>query len=143
MKLLQRANNKTYRKAISDEANGGRLPIARLIIGNIEGHGWGFLHPWDQIAVFPSKGTPGGFRDPMRHHERFWILRLSCRHMSLRHRNHDYDIEGRYWQGLVWRESMGPWWKPWRAKRKMLSPDIVTYDPQKADDWGDRPGEDW
>jgi hypothetical protein len=141
MKLRIRVNSQSFRAYIADEANAGRIPIARLKHGYVIGRGWGFLHPWEQQAIFPQKGTPAGWNTSARVHEPFWILRLWPTWCAARHRNHDYDIEGRYWHGLVWRQSWG-WRRRWginlpNARRAFLDPDIVTNDPKKA------PGHEW
>lgn len=144
MRWILRASDRSYRQAIQDEANQGRLPLARLTFGYVSGHGWGFVHPWEQKALFPAKGKVAGIGNPLRHHEPFWILRIRTTQASFKHPNHDYSIEGWYWHGWVWRASWGKRWGFWpRAKWALLDPDIVTYDPGKADDWGEEPGEDW
>lgn len=155
MKRLQHATDATYRKAISverdldadehdpHELDAGRLPMARFTWGYVSGLGWGFLRPWEQQALFPAKGSQRGIGNSDRHHEPFWILRVRGFDGAFRHRNHDYVIEGRYWQGWVWRASWGKWWQFWRARWKLLDPDNVTDDPGKADDWGEREGETW
>ena len=141
MQLFQRASDEAYREAIQDAANDGRLPLARLTIGFITGRGWGFLRPWEQKAIFPAKGTPAGFRNPDRAHERFWILRVrraapATSPVSFKHPNHDYFIEGWYWYGWAWRKAWGKRWGFWPLARwVLLDPDIVTHDPGKADDW--------
>lgn len=143
MKWIIRASDGAYRAHIQDEAD-GRLPLAWLTFGSLTGHGWGFLHPWEQKAIFPAKGTPLGFGDPWRAHEPFWILRVRPLDASFKHANHDYYIEGRYWYGWAWREAWGKRWGFWPLARwVLLDPDIVTHDPGKADDWDERDGEDW
>lgn len=130
MKLLQRADRDAYRAIIVDERAQGRLPIAMLTFGNIFGHGWGFLQPWAQLAVFPNKGTHAGVGDPERLHEPFWILRLRPTWTRAKHRNMDWEIEGRFWLGLAWRKSWGyrRLWRVipiWRFRPCLLDPDIV------------------
>lgn len=147
MKILQRANREAYRALIKNEFNQGRLPLAWVTVGYIHGHGWGFLHPWAQLAIFPAKGTPAGSGNRERIHDRFWLLRLWPTWRSERHRNMSWAIHGRFWHGLAWREAwgwrqLGPLRIP-RARRVLLDPDIVTRNPGKADDWGSRPGEGW
>lgn len=146
MKWIIRASDKSYRAAIAHEANEGRLPIARLTFGFVTGHGWGFVHPWEQKALFPAKGTINSFNHPRSKHERFIIWRVWPTDwlMEFKHPNHGYYIAGRYWWGWVWRESWGYrlWFWP-RFRWALLDPDIVTNDPGKADDWGEGDGEDW
>ena len=140
MRWLFRATDESFRKAIRNERNEGRVPMARLIYGYVSGHGWGFLRPWEQQALFPEKGTVGGVGHPDRHHQRFWILRLKPTQRRLRHRNHDYFIEGRYWHALVWRSGWGYRWRYlWRWRRAIVDPDMVTDDPGKAEDWREYP----
>ncbi|HVJ24864.1 MAG TPA: hypothetical protein VM756_13105, partial [Burkholderiales bacterium] len=85
----------------------------------VPGHGWAFLPPWAQLAVFPEKGTETGVGHPNRHHERFAIVRVFPVWMSARHRNHEEAVAGRYWWGLAWRAS---WQKP---RLVLLDPDRV------------------
>lgn len=145
MRWIIKATNKSYRHHIADEANEGRLPLARLTFGYITGHGWGFLHPWAQKAIFPAKGTPLGIGDPRRSHEWFFILRVSSQLAAFKHANHDYYIEGYYWHGWVWRVAWGKRWRFWpRMRWELLDPDPITDDPGRADDWGlDPEYEDW
>lgn len=149
MRWILRASDRSYRQAIQDPGNEGRLPLARLTFGCVSGYGWGFVHPWEQQALFPGKGNVAGIGNPLRHHEPFWILRWrracpATSPVSFKHPNHDYFIEGWYWYGWVWRAVWGKRWGFWpRARWKLLDPDIVTHDPGKADDWGEQPGEDW
>lgn len=143
MRLIQRATDSSYREAIQHEENQGRFPIAFLTCGYVSGLGWGFLRPWEQLQLFPEKGTLGGVEHADRHHQRFWILRVWPIRTSAKHPRHSWEIEGRYWEGLVWRHSWGKRFGIWRARRAFLDPDIVTHDPQRADDWGSKPGEEW
>ena len=145
MRWLFRATNASYRATIADEASEGRLPFARVMFGNLSGHGWGFLHPWEQKALFPEKGTPPGVMSPLRRHEPFIILRVSSLLAAFKHANHSYTIEGYYWHGRVWRKSWGKRWGFWpRFRYALLDPDPVTHDPGKAEDWGTGPEyEDW
>ena len=53
----------------------GRILLARFTWGHISGLGWGFLHPWQQLALFPDKGTQAGIGHPDRFHERFFSAR--------------------------------------------------------------------
>ncbi len=119
----------TYRQVIGDPASEGRVPHARLVWGNVSGSGWGFLRPWEQIALFPEKGTLAGIRSPARAHEEFIIRYLEPFADALRHPRHLHPITGRYWHGIVWRSS----WKGWR--RSVLDPDIVIEDPNQNEDW--------
>lgn len=144
MQLIMRATNANYRRVITDAANEGRLPMARFTFGYIKGLGWGFLHPWEQQAIFPGKGTLSGIGDPLREHEPFFILRVSSLLAAFKHANQDYIIEGYYWHGWVWRKSWGKRWGFWpRFRYALLDPDPVTHDPGKAEDWGVKEGEDW
>lgn len=144
MRWILRASDRSYQEVIQDEANQGRLPLAWLTFGYVSGLGWGFVHPWEQQALFPGKGTRLGIGSYWRHHEPFWILRIRCEETTYKHPNHDWAIDGRYWWGWVWRPAMGKHWGFWpRARWALLDPDIVTHDPGKADDWGERAGEDW
>jgi hypothetical protein len=135
MRLIVHATDTEYRRVIRNPLAHGRLPHAWLTFGYVRGAGWGFVHPWAQIALFPGKGTlrpinPHGFtdkggarkvRDPERDHDTFFLLRLLPTWRSEQHRNHETPIEGRYWWGLAWR-------RRWRWPRWVL------LDPDKARD---------
>lgn len=142
MRLIIRASDEAYREHIQDEENAGRLPLAWLTFGNINGHGWGFLQPWAQQTIFPAKGSPRGIGHPDRQHEPFWILRLLPLNGVGKHKNQDYLIEGRYWFGLAWRKNWGKRWGIWKARGCCLDPDIIRYDPGQSEDWGEGAGED-
>lgn len=136
MKLLLRATDTSYRAAIGDEANQGRLPLARLTYGLVTGIGWGFLHPWAQQALFPAKGTPFGIGHPDRPHERFILVRLRPTVRKVKHPRHAYAIEGRFWEGLAWRAKWGKRFGVPRFRRVLLDPDRIDSDPNANDDYG-------
>ena len=143
MKRIIRATDQSYREHIQGEDE-GRLPLASLTFGKISGYGWGFLHPWEQQALFPAKGTPSGIGHPDRYHAPFIIFRWRSFNGVYKHPNQDWYIEGRYWRGYVWRSEWGLRWGFWpKFRYALLDPDIITHDPGKADDWGERLGEDW
>lgn len=125
MRLVIHATNTTYHEFIADERNHGRLPLAWLTFGDINGLGWGFLHPWAQQAIFPHKGTLAGIGDWRRYHEPFLLLRLWPTWCDKRHPNHEHYIEGRYWHGIAWRKGWG-----WRPRRVLLDYDLITVDEQ-------------
>lgn len=143
MRPWVRVTPSAYRKLIKKASNMGRFPIARVIYGYIGGRGWGFLNPWEQLAIFPNKGTLAGISDPARRHERFAIARVFPTWRTERHPNHEDPVTGRYWWGLAWRAS---WDKP---RLVLLDPDRVrmeieivttneetTVDPAKAQTMG-------
>ncbi len=132
MRLVIRVSDKVYRDHIQVDANEGNLPLAWLLHGHIVGHGWGFLRPWAQQAIFPLKGSYGGIDHPDRKHEPFWILRLWPRRTVATHKNQIWAIEGRYWWGLVWRKSWGKRRGIWRARWAFLDPDIISKDHQPS-----------
>jgi hypothetical protein len=101
------------------EGSNGRYPLAWWTYGYLKGHGWGFLPPWAQLAIFPEKGTQDGIGHPHRMHEPFAIVRVFPVWMTARHRNHEYAVSGRYWWGLAMRTS-------W------LRPRLVLLDPDKV-----------
>lgn len=110
---------------------GERVPLARLTFGLVSGFGWGFLRPWQQLAVFPEKGTPAGIGHRHRHHERFWIRALVPHDGTERHPRHSWTVTGRYWEGVAWRAS-------WRYPRMvLLDPDIITADTHPRGSYGD------
>jgi hypothetical protein len=123
MRWIIRATDKAYRELIHDEANEGRLPLAWLTFGYVTGHGWGFLHPWAQQAIFPTKGSIAGIEHPDRQHDAFFILRLRPHWREAHHQNYEHPIEGRYWYGLAWRRRWGPCW---RARWALLDYDRIT-----------------
>ena len=135
MKRIIRATDQSYREHIQGEDE-GRLPLASLTFGKISGYGWGFLHPWEQQALFPAKGTPRGIGHPDRYHAPFIIFRWRSFNGVYKHPNQDWYIEGRYWHGYVWRSEWGLRWGFWpKFKNELLDPDIVTHDPGQAEDW--------
>ena len=128
MKWIQHATPATYRAAIQDERNSGRMPPAWLLWGMIEGNGWSLLQPFDQLAVFPNKGSLGGVGDPAREHEPFVILRLWRSWATRKHRTHFERTIGRFYWGLVWRRSWGL-----RIRWSLLNPDVfVDADGQRV-----------
>ena len=134
MKLIIRATDRLYREHIHDEAD-GRIPMARLMFGNLTGRGWGFLHPWAQKALFQAKGTQFAIGHVDRKHEPFIILRWRSFEGAFKHPNQDWYIEGRYWRGYVWRSEWGLRWGFWpKFRGVLLDADIVTHDPGKAGD---------
>lgn len=121
----------SYREAIQDEASMGRVPMARLIWGYVEGKGWAFLRPWEQLAMFPEKATVAGIYSPRRKHVRFWIRRLRPVQGIYRNQMHLYPVTGRFWRGVAWRDG-------WRRPRLvLLDPDIVDDDPNAHADYGE------
>jgi hypothetical protein len=114
MRLICNVSDVRYRRMIRNPKNQGRFPPAWLTCGMVSGHGWGFLQPWAQIALFPAKGTTADYtRNPDRKHQPFFLLRLWPTWRSERHRNHADPVEGRYWLSLAWR-------RPWRRPRLVL-----------------------
>lgn len=116
---LVRVNASSYARIAADHFGDGRYPIAMVTRGYVKGHGWGFLQPWAQIAVFPEKGTEEGAYHPHRQHEAFAIVRVYPVWMTARHRNHEEEVGGRYWWGMVTRAS---WPRP---RVCLLDPDKV------------------
>ncbi len=136
MRWIIHATPDKYRELIQDERNQGRLSLAWLTFGYLNGHGWGFLHPWTQLALFPGKGRYGSNVDPASIHDGFLILRWRSFEAAFKHPNHTWYIEGRYWRGWVWRAEWGLRWGFWPKFRYcLLDPDIVTDDPGQAEDW--------
>lgn len=122
MRLICRVTDLRYRRVIRNANNHGRFPAAWLTFGHVSGHGWGFVQPWAQIALFPEKGSPADYtRNPARKHQPFCLLRLWPTWRSERHRNHGHPVEGRYWWSLAWR-------RPWRRPR------LVLLDPTQLKD---------
>ncbi len=125
MKLIVWATPARSREYIQDEANEGRLPLAWLTFGYLNGHGWGFLHPWAQQAIFPSKGRWGSDVDPASIHDAFLILRYWPAWGSHCHPNHEHPIEGRYWRAIVWRRRWGR-----RPRLAMVDYDCISVDDE-------------
>lgn len=122
MKPFVRVTPSAYRRLIKQSRNMGRFPVARVIYGYIDGQGWGFLNPWEQLAIFPNKGTPAGVSDPARRHERFAIARVFPTWRTERHPNQEDPVTGRYWWGLAWRAR---WEKP---RLVLLDPDKIRLE---------------
>ena len=116
MRLFIHATDETYRQHIADELNQGRLSLARLTFGEISGHGWGFVGPWAQQALFPHKGTYAGVGGRARRHEQFALCRVWQTWTVAHHPNHRYPVHAYYAYGIAWRRSWGKWWNPacWR-----------------------------
>lgn len=126
------ATPETYRHAITDPDNMGRLPVARFTWGFVEGLGWAFLPPWAQLAVFPEKGTRAGIGHPHRQHDRFFVRALAPVEGWMRHPRAEWSVQGRYWEGIAWRASWGR-----EIRRVLLDPDIVYESTmvERFDDW--------
>lgn len=119
MRAFVRVRPSAYQWLVRDAKAAGRFPIARVIYGYLPGRGWGFLNPWEQLAMFPEKGTQAGIGHPARRHERFAIARVFPTWRTERHPNQEEPITGRFWWGLAWRAS---WPEP---RLVLLDPDRI------------------
>jgi len=148
MRKILRATPQAFKQARRDRHMHGRLPLAWLTFGYLEGHGWAFLAPWAQEALFPGKGRLQAVGSPYRQHDWFFLLRVRSRVEEVQHPACSWPIAGRYWYGFAWREAwgyrriLGPLKLPC-VRWVRLDPDRIDRDPGKAEDWGTRPGEDW
>ncbi len=126
MRFRLKVTPSSWRKVAAHQDGDGRYPLAWMTYGYVKGHGWGFLQPWAQVAIFPEKGTEAGAGHPHRKHESFAIVRVFPVWMTAKHRNHDDPVSGRYWWGLAMRAS---WLKP---RLVLLDPDKIRPVDRKA-----------
>jgi hypothetical protein len=109
----------SYRCLAAWGASDARYPLCWCIYGHLEGHGWGFLNPWERQAIFPEAGTTAGVGHKHRIHEPFAIARVFPTWRTERHPLQEDPVTGRFWWGLAWRRS---WDKP---RVVLLDPDRI------------------
>ena len=101
-------NDANVGELMASDAN-GRVPQARVMVGDVTGNGWGFLPPFTQTALFPVKGIRDRLFSRERVHEPFKIIRFTAFEGARRHRNHSEPTTGTFWHAAVWRKSWGAW----------------------------------